>query len=144
VIAVDTNILVYAHRQDSDWHEPAERLIRELAEGAAAWAIPWPCVHEFLAIATHPRIFRTPTPLPAAVDQLDAWFEAPSVVTLAEDADYWSVLRTLVGQARVTGPRIHDARVAALCLSHAVRELWTADRDFSMFPSLRVRNPLIA
>ncbi len=144
MIAVDTNILVYAHRQDSDWHEPAERLIRELAEGAAAWAIPWPCVHEFLAIATHPRIFRTPTPLPSAVDQLDAWFEAPSVVTLAEDADYWSVLRTLVGQARVTGPRIHDARVAALCLSHAVRELWTADRDFSMFPSLRVRNPLIA
>jgi len=143
VIAVDTNVLVYAHREDSEWHEPAERAVRELAEGAAAWAIPWPCVHEFLAITTHPRIFRTPTPLPAALDQLDAWFEAPSLVRLAEDADYWAVLRTLVGQARLSGPRIHDARIAALCLTHAVRELWTSDRDFSMFPSLRVRNPLI-
>jgi hypothetical protein len=143
MIAVDTNVLVYAHREDSEWHVAAERLVRGLAEGAAGWAIPWPCVHEFLAITTHPRIFRTPTPLSGALDQLDAWFESPSLVTLAEDAGYWSVLRTLVGQARVSGPRVHDARIAALCISHAVAELWSADRDFSMFPSLRVRNPLV-
>src|SRR5262249_32176951 len=124
-------------------HEPAERVVRELAEGAAAWAIPWPCVHEFLAIVTHPRIFRMPTPVAGALDQLGAWFESPSLVTLAEDADYWSMLRTLIGQARISGPRVHDARIAALCLLHDVRELWTADRDFSMFPALRVRNPLI-
>ena len=143
MIAVDTNILVYAHREDSEWHAAAERAVRELAEGPGAWAIPWPCVHEFLAVTTHPRIFKTPTPLPMALDQVEAWFDAPSLVSLAEDADYWAVLRSLVGQARVSGPRVHDARVAALCLTHEVRELWTADRDFSMFPSLRVRNPLI-
>ena len=144
MIAVDTNILVYAHREESDWHEPAERAVRGLAEGVAAWAIPWPCVHEFLAITTHPRIFRTPTPIAAALDQIDAWLESPSLVTLAEDAGYWATLRTLVAQARLDGPRVHDARVAALCLSHAVRELWTADRDFSLFPSLSVRNPLVS
>jgi hypothetical protein len=143
MIAVDTNILVYAHRQESDWHQPAERAVRSLAEGAAGWAIPWPCVHEFLAISTHPRIFRTPTPLAAALDQVEAWFESPSIVTLTEDDAYWTAFRTLVGQARVDGPRVHDARVAALCLSHSVRELWTADRDFSAFPALRVRNPLL-
>ncbi|OFW02115.1 MAG: toxin PIN [Acidobacteria bacterium RIFCSPLOWO2_02_FULL_68_18] len=143
MIAIDTNVLIYAHREDSEWHERAEHAVRELAEGAGAWAIPWPCVHEFLAIATHPRIFRTPTPIPAALDQLDAWFESPSVVTLAEDDDYWATLRVLIGQARIDGPRVHDARVAALCLRHGVRELWTADRDFSLFPTLRVRNPLV-
>lgn len=143
MIAVDTNILVYAHREDSEWHERAEPLIRELAEGVEAWAIPWPCVHEFLAITTHPRIFRTPTPLLAALDQVDAWFQSPSLVKLAEDEDYWATLRTLIGQARISGPRVHDARVAALCLAHAVRELWTSDRDFSMFPALRARNPLV-
>jgi toxin-antitoxin system PIN domain toxin len=143
VIAVDTNILVYAHREDTEWHEQAERAVRTLAEGAAGWAIPWPCLHEFLAIATHPRIFRTPTPIRAALDQVDAWFESPSIVALAEDAAYWGTLRTLVEQARVDGPRVHDARVAALCLRHAVGELWTADRDYSLFPALRVRNPLV-
>jgi predicted nucleic acid-binding protein len=50
----------------------------------------------------------------------------------------------LIAKARVSGPRVHDARVAALCLSHNVRELWTTDRDFSLFPALRVRNPLLA
>jgi uncharacterized protein len=143
VIAVDTNILVYAHRTDSEWHEAAARVIRGLAEGAGAWAIPWPCVHEFLSIATHPRIFRTPTPVAAALDQVDAWMEAPTLVALAEDEDYWAVLQALVGQARVVGPRVHDARIAALCLAHGIRELWTSDRDFTAFPSLRVRNPLI-
>ena len=144
MIALDTNILVYAHRQDAEWHEPASRIVRDLAEGASSWAIPWPCIHEFVAIVTHPRIFRTPTPLRHALDQLDAWFEAPSLVLLAEDADYWSILRTTLEQARIAGPRVHDARIAALCVSHAVRELWTADRDFSMFPALRARNPLVA
>ena len=143
MIAVDTNILVYAHREDSEWHGPAERAVRGLAEGAAGWTIPWPCVHAFLAIVTHPRIFKTPTPLLAALDQVEAWFESPSLVRVAEEADHWTMLRALVSQARCSGPRIHDARIAALCLSHSVRELWTADRDFSMFPSLRARNPLV-
>lgn len=144
MIAVDTNILVYAHRKDSDWHQPAALAIRTLAEGNGAWAIPWPCVHEFLAVATHPRIFRTPTSIAAALDQVDAWMEAPTLVRLAEDEDYWAVLRTLVVQARIVGPRVHDARIAALCLAHGIRELWTADHDFSTFPSLRVRNPLVS
>ncbi|MGQ0732077.1 MAG: type II toxin-antitoxin system VapC family toxin [Acidobacteriota bacterium] len=143
MIGVDTNILVYAHREDADWHLPAERAVRGLAEGSSGWAIPWPCIHEFLAIVTHPRIFRTPTPIPAALDQLDAWFESPSLARLAEDDDYWELFRGLVAAARIEGPRIHDARVAALCLRHAVHEFWTADRDFSLFPALRVKNPLL-
>ncbi len=144
MIAVDTNILVYAHREDSEWHLQAAQTVRQLAENGASWAIPWPCIHEFLAIVTHPRIFRTPTPIVAALDQVEAWCEAPALVRLAENDDCWAALRTLMQQARVSGPRVHDARIAALCMTHAVRELWTADRDFSLFPSLRVRNPLVS
>ena len=57
MIAVDTNLLVYAHREDSPWHDAAYARIAELAESRAPWAIPWPCLHEFLAIVTHPRIY---------------------------------------------------------------------------------------
>ena len=144
MIAVDTNLLVYAHREDSEWHGKAEETVRALAEGAGPWAIPWPCVHEFLAIVTHPRIFRTPTPLAAALDQIDAWLQSPALALLAENESYWDALQSMLVQARVDGPRVHDARVAALCVSHAVRELWTADRDFSRFAGLHVRNPLVA
>ncbi len=143
MIAVDSNILVYAHREDSPWHASAYARIAELAEGQAPWAIPWPCLHEFLAIVSHPRIYNPPTPIGTAIEQVDAWLESPSVVLLSESEDYWRQLRPMLVTARVSGPQIHDARVVALCLQHGVKELWTADRDFSRFPSVRIRNPLV-
>jgi hypothetical protein len=143
VIAVDTNLLVYAHRKDSEWHDGAAARLRELAEGRAAWAIPWACLHEFLAIVTHPRIYDPPTPVLRALEQVDAWLESPALVLLAESVAYWEALRPLIEASRVTGPQIHDARVAALCAAHGVAELWSADRDFNRFPDLPVRNPLV-
>ncbi|MEJ2205304.1 MAG: PIN domain-containing protein [Gemmatimonadota bacterium] len=143
MIAVDTNLLVYAHRRDSAFHEAAADAVRSLAEGRAPWAIPWPCIHEFLAIATHPRIFDPPTELPAAVDQVRAWLESPSLVLLGESAGYADRLLEALTAAKARGPKVHDGRIAALCLHHGVRELWSADRDFSRFPALTVRNPLV-
>jgi len=142
MIAVDSNILVYAHREDSPWHTAAFECVRGLAESWAPWAIPWPCLHEFLAVATHPRIYSPPTSLDLAVDQVEAWLESPSLFLLAEDEGYWPRLRALVLAGQVAGPKVHDARIAAVCLQHGIGELWTIDRDFSRFPSLRIRNPL--
>ena len=144
MIAVDTNILVYAHRHDSEWHDRAAACVRELAEGRAAWAIPWPCLHEFFAIATHPRIYAPPTPVAAALDQIDAWLEAPGLQLLGEQSGHLELLAGVAHEGRVRGAAIHDARIAAVCLEHGVRELWTADRDFSRFPTLRAVNPLSA
>lgn len=114
-----------------------------LAEGREPWAVPWPCLHEFLAIVTHPRIYDPPTLTARALGQVDAWMESPTLVLLAESEQHWPALRALVDAAQVTGGRVHDARVAALCLQHGVRELWSADRDFSRFGTLTVVNPLL-
>jgi len=143
MIAVDTNLLVYGHREDSPWHDAAYKRIAELAEGRAPWAIPWPCLHEFIAVVTHPRIYSPPTPLAGALDQVEAWLESPSLVLLAETEGYWPELRNLLEQGRIAGAQVHDARVAAICLVHGVRELWTVDRDFGRFPTLIIRNPLV-
>ena len=69
MIAADTNLLVYSHRIDSTWHEPARECIRSLAEGSEPWAIAWPCLHEFYAVVTHPRIYRPPSTVPSAPEQ---------------------------------------------------------------------------
>jgi hypothetical protein len=144
VIALDTNLLVYAHRTDARWHDTAAPKVRALAESRAAWAIPWPCLHEFVAIVTHPRIYAPPTPLPKALAQVEGWLASPSLVVLAESDRHWPTLRELATQARLVGPQIHDARIAALCIQHGVRELWSADRDFARYPTLVTRNPLVA
>ena len=143
MIAVDTNILVYAHRRDSEWHKKAFKQIAEVAEGAAPWAIAWPCVHEFLAIVTHPRIYDPPTPLEKALEQIEIWMESPSLRLLGELQGHWVELRDIVSGGRIVGGAVHDARVAAICREHGVREIWSADRDFTRVKGLKVRNPLL-
>jgi uncharacterized protein len=142
VNAVDTNLLVYAHRADVTFHERAREVVRELAEGADAWAIPWPCIHEFLGIVTNPRIWKVPTPTDTALAQVAAWRKSPKLFLLGEDDAYWPVLEVVLRESRVQGAKVHDARIAALSLHHRIDELLTADRDFSRFPRLRTRNPL--
>ena len=143
MIAVDTNILVYAHLEDSVFHEKAADCMARYAEGREPWAVPWPCVYEFFAIVTHARIYDPPSPFSAAMDQVDAWFESPSLVLLCEEGDYWATLKSIISASQVSGPMIHDARIAALCIYNGIFELHTADRDFNRFRDLVAVNPLI-
>ena len=144
MIAIDTNILVNAHRRDSGWHAEAAAAVRILAEGSSAWAIPWPCLHEFLAIVTHPRIFDPPSTIKESLAQVDAWLASPTVALIGESPDHWSRLRESIVRGNIRGPMVHDARIAAICSAHGISLLYTADRDFSRFPSLATHNPLIA
>jgi uncharacterized protein len=94
-------------------------------------------LHEFLAVATNLRIYKPPTPLASALNQIDAWLESPSLVLLAETEQHRSELRVVLAASQATGGQMHDARIAALCRQHGVRELWSADRDFARFPNWR-------
>jgi toxin-antitoxin system PIN domain toxin len=142
MIAIDTNILVYAHRSDSPFHGAAFGAVKTLVEGDVLWAIPWPCVHEFLGKVTHARIFKQPTSLDGALEQVSEWLRSPSGRVLSEPDAYWDIFSSAVLDSKVTGAKIHDARIVAICLAHGVDELWSADRDFSRFSGLRVTNPL--
>ena len=143
MIAVDTNILVAAHRAEAAAHARAREAIRSLSEGAQPWAVPWSCVHEFLSVVTHPRVFQPPSTMEEALDEVAAWLESGTLVLLAESEGYLDILEALLRSGRIAGPKVHDARIAALCRLHGVRELWSADRDFGRFPGLKVRNPLV-
>jgi toxin-antitoxin system PIN domain toxin len=142
MISVDTNLLIYAHREDSEFHSGAEKVLRTLSEGNDRWSIPWPCLHEFLSITTHPRIFDPPTPLPIALEAMDVWLQSPVCEMIGEDPGYFEVLKQLAIRGKITGPMIHDARIAAICIHHGVKKLLTADRNFSRFPGLKTFNPL--
>jgi uncharacterized protein len=143
VIALDTNLLIYAHHAGAMEHDRALGILAGLVEGKSSWALPWPCVHEFISISTNPRIYKPGSTLEQALNFVGSLFESPGLNLLSEGPGYFSKLAEVARAGRIQGARINDARIAALCLSHGVRELWTADRDFSSFPQLKVRNPLI-
>lgn len=143
MIATDTNILVYAHRVESPFHHTSKSLMESLATQNQTWLLPWPCVHEFINVVTNRRLFANPTPLTQAFDQLSAWINIGMGRTMNEGQNHLDILRNISVAGQVTGGMIHDARIAAICLQHGVTELWTADRDFSRFPKLKTRNPLV-
>jgi len=143
MVALDTNLMVYAHREDSVWHQPAREILEKLVFSGARWAIPWPCLHEFYSVVTHPKIFGQPTPPALAWEAFRGFTEMAQVRLLAETEDYADRLARLVGDLDLRGPRIHDARIAVLCHVHGIRELWSSDRDFSRFGFLKVKNPLV-
>ena len=139
--AVDTNVLVYAEVTTAPHHRRARDLLVGLAQGAEPWAIPWPCVYEFLRVVTHPRVFQPPVPAEVARADLAAILASPSLCLLAETERHPAVLDAVLDESGVTGNLIHDAHIAALCREHGVSELLTGDRDFLRFRGFRVTDP---
>ena len=143
MIAIDTNLLVYAHRRVAPEHAVVEEAFRGLVEGGEDWALPWPCCYEFFGIVTNRRLWKE-----RATSAEDAWralcslIDAPTCRLLRETDDFTRVLKGFLVRPGVRGSRVHDAKIAALCIAHGVDTLWTRDRDFSLFPELRTENPL--
>lgn len=142
MIALDTNILVHAHRRDASLHNKAFIVVKELAEAPTPWGICYHSLVEFYGVATRRAIWDKPSSPTEVFDQIDAWRGSPSLRILHDTEDGLDLLKELALAGSVIGGMIHDARVAACCLSHGIDELWTIDRDFSRFPRLRHRNPL--
>ena len=138
-----TVILVHAHRRDAALYGQAYRAIATLAEGPTPWAIFHHCLVEFYGMVTHGGIWEAPSKPEEAIRQVQAWRRSPSLRLLGDEEVTQDYLLSIVAQAGVVGAKIHDARIAAICLAHGIRELWSVDRDFSRFPDLKTRNPLL-
>ncbi len=138
---IDTNFLVHARREEMPHHRAAKALLQKLAEGEEPWALPWPCVYEFLRVVTHPRVFKPPTNLAMAMAGLDSLFSSPSLVLLGQGPAHRGIFRRVLESSGARGNLIHDAHIAALLIEHGVAEFWTLDRDFGRFPGVRPRNP---
>jgi hypothetical protein len=137
VIAVDTNVLVYAHREELPKHAAARARLLALAEGHAPWAIPVFCLGEFVRVITHPRLFDPPHSISEACTALDRILESPSVRILNPGERYWSMLAEAIREGDAGGNLVFDAQLAALCRESGVSALLTEDRDFDRFSGLR-------
>ena len=140
MIALDTNILVYALHPKAPQHKEALRRVRALATGAAPWALPYPCLVEFLRVVTH-RVFRPPVPPAVAWHDLMTLLASPSARLLTPTDRHAALLREVLGESGATGDLVFDAQIATLCLEYGVREILTADKGFRRFTGLKVTDP---
>ncbi|RLB56276.1 MAG: VapC toxin family PIN domain ribonuclease [Deltaproteobacteria bacterium] len=138
MIAVDTNVLVFAHRTETPLHEKSLRWLRHLAEGDIPWALPVFCLGEFLRVVTHRGIFRPPSTLEQALAALAGLLQSPSIRLVSPGSDFPDHLAVVLNQSGATGNLIFDAQIAALCREHGIDTLLTNDRDFSRFADLGI------
>jgi len=81
--------------------------------------------------------------LSTALAAVEAWQGSSGLRFLSEGAGYWEVISAQEKAGKIKGPKIHDARIAAICIHHRVKKLWTVDRDFLSFPEMACGNPLV-
>jgi len=141
--AVDSNVLVYADREETVQHRIALDVIRGLAAGSEPWVLAWPCVYEYLRVVTHPRLFKPPTPIHEAWESIERLFDSPSSVMVSEGPRHREILSRLIQSHSMSGNLLHDAHIAALLLEHGVSEIITADEDFHRIRGLKVTNPFL-
>lgn len=141
MIAVDTNVLVHAHRTGSEASAAARARLAELAEGSAPWAIPVFCLGEFLRVMTHRRYFSNPHSVAEARRAVEDLVASPSVMVLRPGERFTARLLDAVVEGRAHGNRVFDAQIVALCREWSVARLLTYDRDFARWRGMKVETP---
>lgn len=131
--ALDTNVLIHAHRKEMAKHMEAKRLLRSLAEETKPWGLPVFCLGEFLRVVTHTRVFTPPTTIRNALTALEGLIQSPTVRLLPPDNRYWSCLQNAISRGHVTGNVVFDAQIVAVCLEHGIDFLISEDRGLKRF-----------
>ena len=140
MIAVDSNVLIYAHRGETEWHDAAASRLVALAEGAERWGLPVFCVTEFMRVVTHARVFNPPSSVSQAAAFVTSVAAAPSCEVVRPGPGFLELLMDTARQADAHGNLIFDAQIAALCLEQGIDTVLTNDREFERFGALRVQS----
>ncbi len=141
MIALDTNLLVYAHRSGLPQHRAARRAIERASRAGHGFGMALPCLAEFWSVVTHPASAGGPSSAEQARGFLAALVDAGARVLFPEEG-FADRLLELAGRLGVQGPRVFDLQIALTAFDGGAAELWTHDRAFVAFPGIRVIDPL--
>jgi toxin-antitoxin system PIN domain toxin len=137
----DANVLLYAYNADSPHHAAARTWLESAFNAEETIALPWQTVFAFVRIVTNRRAVPRPLGGNEACDIVTQWLARPNVTVIDPEERFWEIFRKLVSEARVSGPLISDAALAALCLEHGAT-LYSTDKDFRRFQGLTLVDPL--
>lgn len=140
---LDANILLYAYNHDSEHHDACRQWLEQAINGPETVALPWQTLLAFIRIATNPRAMKRPLSGAEACGIVQSWLAQPSVTILSPSDRYWDLLNGLVVEAKVSGPLVTDAALAALAIENGAT-LCSTDRDFRRFRGLKLLDPLVS
>ena len=140
MIALDTNILVYAYDTTRPEHTAAKDAIRRASMSHDGFGTALMCLAEFWSVATHPRLSKQPS-AQAAYAFYQTLRAAGLRIWYPKNGFSNRILQTAVAQ-NLLGSSIFDLQIALLALEHHATEMWTHDKNFIALFGLRVVDPL--
>ena len=141
---LDTNILVYAVDELSEFHIACRQFLDRCREGPAPAYISWNVGYEFLRVITHPKATHAPLTASHASNFLQKLLASPGVEELRPTHRHAGVLaQTLAEFPEARGNLFHDLHTAVLMREHGISRICTRDADFHRFPFLTVVDPVL-
>ena len=142
MILPDVNILVYAHRRDTQNHTAYRSWLEGVINGDQAYGIADIVLSGFLRVVTHPRVFNPPSTIEQALTFAKEVRNRPNCVVIRPGPRHWTIFEGLCKTANVKGNLVPDTYLAALAIESG--STWiTTDRDYSRFSQLDWQHPLI-
>jgi len=141
MLLCDVNVLVYAHREDAVAHARYRSWLEAVLASDAAYGVSELVLSGFVRVVTHPKIFREPTPLEAALAFATEVRDRPNAVVVAPGSRHWEIFTRYCRECAVKGSLVSDVYYAALALESGC-EWITTDRDYARFAGLTWRHPL--
>ena len=141
MIALDTNLLIYAHRAGLPEHGAARRAIERAYGNGDSLAFSVFCIAEFWGVVTHPTCSGRPSRPEEAKAFLSGLLAAGARVLHPRDGFTERLMRHACDQ-KIPGRRIFDLQIALASLEAGATEIWTHDRNFVSLPGLPVKDPL--
>lgn len=140
MIAIDTNLLVYAHRTGAVEHAAARRTL-ERAARTGGWGFALPCITELFSVVTHAACPPRPSTTKQAMDYVEGLIEGGAWIW-SPGPGFGNRLLRLADDLKVRGARIFDLQIALMAFEGGATELWSHDRNFQSVPGLPVLDPL--
>jgi len=141
LIFPDANLLLYAEDAISPHHEAARNWWDACLSGTESVNLCWPVLNAYLRIATNQRLHERPLTMDEAIQRVESWLDQPCVRLVSPTEAHWEIFQTQIRESSATGNLVSDAHLAALAIEHA-SVLYSTDRDFARFPSLKWKNPI--
>ena len=142
MIALDTNLLVYAHREGAPEHKAARAAIFDALNDPRGWGICLPSIAEFWSIVTHPKIPGGPSSSRIVSHFFHYLITEGHGNIWTPGPGFGQRLLRWAASLGIQGRRIFDLQIALIALEHGAKEVWTHDADFVSVPRVKIHDPL--
>lgn len=137
MILPDINLLIYAYRAETKFHDIALKKLEQISNQKTPIALSSIITSGFLRIVTNPRIYSKPSDIEHAISFINFITTFPHFKWIEPGSEHWQIYLQLLNESRFSGAKVSDVLIASIAAEHGYL-ISTFDRDFLRFDNVRV------